>query len=109
MPAGMSKSFGALSGGVLLALNTAVITLFIQWRIAATEAINHMESTSGFAPNELPPHADLMWVAAHTSLFLLLTLDAAAVTFFVLTARRKHTDAKDAPVSDVAPAHVAAA
>lgn len=84
-----SKRALVIAGGLLLlALNVAVVAFFVLWQIADTAALNRMEANSGFASAELLPNANLMWIAAHASLVLLLALDAVGVVFAVLAARK---------------------
>ncbi|MFT4259312.1 hypothetical protein [Microbacterium sp.] len=97
MPSHSKKAFAVASGLLLLALNVAVVAFFVLWQIADTAALNRMEANSDLSSTELLPHANLMWVAAHAAVLLLVALDAVAVLFASLTTRKpKALDAADA-------------
>lgn len=65
----------------LLGLNAAFVTLFVLWRLADAAAVNRAES-AGFDPSMLLPNGNLMWLAAHASLFCLIAVDVCAIGAF---------------------------
>lgn len=67
----------------LVALNVSFIAFFRFWQIADTASINNMEETVGFDPSFMLPNANLMWIAAHASLLLLVVIDVCAVALWV--------------------------
>ncbi|MCO1337578.1 hypothetical protein BJH93_01505 [Kocuria polaris] len=95
------KVFGLLGGLVLLGLNTAVIAFYSLWQIADSAAINRMESDSGMDPTQILPNANLMWVAAHGSVSMVLALDVLAVILVIklVTSRRRASSARRTPAS----------
>lgn len=67
----------------LVALNAAFIAFFRFWQVADTTSINNMEDTVGFDPSFMLPNAELMWIAAHACLLLLIFIDICAVAMWV--------------------------
>lgn len=72
----------------LLGLNAAFVTLFVLWRLADAAAVSRAES-AGFDPSMLLPNGNLLWLAAHASLFCLIAVDACAIGAF-LRSRAAH-------------------
>lgn len=79
MPYSAIRTIGVLSTLVLLGLNIAMGAFYALWRVADDAAINRMESSSGMDPTQLLPNGNLMWLAAHSALLMLVVLDILAV------------------------------
>ncbi|MCM3657482.1 hypothetical protein M3147_09490 [Agromyces mediolanus] len=71
-------------------LNVAFIAFFALWYAADTQAVNAAETTSGFDQSSLLPNSDFLWIAAHTSLALVIALDVCLVLLW-RTSRRDHS------------------
>ncbi|MFB9164252.1 MULTISPECIES: hypothetical protein [Arthrobacter] len=89
MSKGTKKALGILSGLTLLGLNIAVSLFFALWQIADGAAINRMETTNGFDPSQMLPNADLMWMASHASLLMVLVADVLAAVFVVILVKSR--------------------
>ncbi|MFE7843672.1 hypothetical protein ACFUTX_00600 [Microbacterium sp. NPDC057407] len=101
----MKNNLGVLIGFALAGLNLAVVAFFVLWQIADTAAINRMESASGMDSTRLLPNADLLWLAACASLFLLLCVDGLIILAAVKLASANRKIAADTDdVSTGAPA-----
>ncbi|UYQ77080.1 hypothetical protein OF385_13805 [Glutamicibacter sp. JL.03c] len=85
------RAFRILFAFALIGLNVAVILFFTLWQIADTAAINRMEAGSGMDVAQMLPNSNLMWVAAHGSLVMLIIVDILAVfqLITVFSSRRK--------------------
>lgn len=87
MSRGFKKVLGVVSGFTLLGLNIAFVAFFTLWQIADSAAINRMEMATGVDPAQMLPNANLMWIAAHASVLLLLVADVLAIVFAVMRGR----------------------
>jgi len=85
----------------LAALNVAVISFHVLWRIADNVAVNRAEE-HGFDPSQLLPHAIPFWFAAHASLLSLLALD---VLVFLAWRRSRHHVPRQPDVVNGPPPH----
>lgn len=66
-----------------VALNVAVVAFYVLWSIADTSAINAMEDSVGYDESYMLPNAYLMGAFAHSSMALLLGLDACLIALFL--------------------------
>ncbi|MGW9166391.1 hypothetical protein [Agromyces sp. NPDC055658] len=79
MSQAFERTVGVIGGLALVGLNIAVVAFFVLWQIADTAAINHMESASGWDASRMPPNANLLWLAANASVFMVSVVDALAI------------------------------
>lgn len=68
-------------GTALVALNVAVIGFYALWQIADGAAVARAED-AGFDQAQLLPNGNLLWMAAHASLFAMLVVDVLAITWY---------------------------
>lgn len=84
----MSKTpkrvLGILYAFALTGLNASVIAFYALWQIADTAAINRMETGSGMDVAQMLPNSNLMWIAAHGSLLMLIIVDILALFLFAV-------------------------
>lgn len=78
MSQAFEKTVGVIGGLALVGLNIAVVSFYVLWQIADT-AINHMESASGWDASRMLPNANLLWLAANASVFMVSVVDALAI------------------------------
>ena len=64
---------------LVVALNVALVSFFVLWSIADATSVNSAEGPAGFDPSKLLPNANLMWIAAHSSLLMLIAVDVCFV------------------------------
>ncbi|MBC9944793.1 hypothetical protein ICL81_09760 [Leucobacter sp. cx-328] len=64
---------------LLVALNVVLVSFFVLWWIADATSVNSAEGPAGFDPSKLLPNANLMWIAAHSSLLMLIAVDVCFV------------------------------
>lgn len=70
-----------ISGAALVSLNVAVIGFYVLWQIADSAAVARAED-AGFDGAQLLPNGNLLWMAAHASLFTMLVVDVLAITWY---------------------------
>ncbi|WP_143181042.1 hypothetical protein [Glutamicibacter sp. 0426] len=74
----------SIAGAVaMVGLNVTVVAFFVLWLIADGVAISRMESESSMDPSQMLPNSELMWLAAHGSLLMVIVLDVLAVALRV--------------------------
>ena len=69
-----------VTGAALAALTVAVIVFYSLWSIADSAAINSAEE-AGFDRTRLLPNWELMWIAAHASVAMVLVVDVLAISW----------------------------
>ncbi len=67
----------------MVGLNISVLAFFVLWKIADSTAIGHMESESSVDPGQMLPNSEMMWLAAHGSVLMLVVLDVLIVAGLV--------------------------
>lgn len=77
------KAFGIVGVVTMLGLNISVLAFFVLWKIADSTAIGHMESESSVDPGQMLPNSEMMWLAAHGSVLMLVVLDVLIVAGLV--------------------------
>lgn len=76
----------SIAGAVaMVGLNVTVVAFFVLWLIADSAAIRRMETESNMDPGQMLPNSELMWLAAHGSLLMVVVLDVLAVALLVMT------------------------
>ncbi len=78
-----------LAFALTISLNVTLIMFFILWYAADSQAVNAAEGKSGFDQSVMLPHSNLLWIAAHTSLALMLALDACLVVLWCTSSQRQ--------------------
>lgn len=74
----------SIAGAVaMVGLNVTVVAFFVLWLIADGVAISRMESESSMDPSQMLPNSELMWLAAHGSLLMLVVVDVLIVEWLV--------------------------
>lgn len=90
------KSFGIVGAVAMLGLNIAVLAFFVLWKIADSTAIGRMELDSIMDPGQMLPNSELMWLAAHGSVLMLVVLDVLIVAALVkMTSVRQRAASRD--------------
>lgn len=79
----IKKALEILRGLTLLGVNISGVLFFALSQIEDGVAINRMETASDVDPVQVLPPANLMWTAAHVSLFMVLVADVLAAVFIV--------------------------
>lgn len=80
------KKILGLAGAVaMVGLNITVVAFFVLWLFADSAAIGRMESESSIDPGQMLPNSELMWLAAHGSVLMVVVLDVLAVAWVVKT------------------------
>ncbi len=79
------KTLGITGVVAMVGLNITVLAFFVLWLIADSAAIGRMESESSIDPGQMLPNSELMWLAAHASVLMVVILDALAVAWLVKT------------------------
>lgn len=69
------------SGAALVALNVAVTGFYVLWHIADSAAVARAED-AGFDGAQLLPNWELLWMAAHASLLMMLVVDVLAIMWY---------------------------
>lgn len=67
----------------VVGLNIAVLAFFVLWKIADSTAIGRMESEPSVDPGQMLPNSELMWLAAHGSVLMLVVVDVLIVAGLV--------------------------
>lgn len=79
------KTLGLAGAVAMVGLNITVVAFFVLWLIADSAAIGRMESESSIDPGQMLPNSELMWLAAHGSVLMVVVLDVLAVAWLVKT------------------------
>ena len=79
MQHGYQRALNIIGLVVAAGLNVAVVSFYVLWFIADSDAINRMETATSVDPTVLLPNATLLWLAANASLVALLALDGVIV------------------------------
>lgn len=79
------KTLGIAGAVAMVGLNITVLAFFVLWLIADSAAIGRMESESSIDPGQMLPNSELMWLAAHGSVLMVVVLDVLAVAWLVKT------------------------
>ena len=79
------KTLGIAGAVALVGLNITVLDFFVLWLISDNAAIGRMESESSIDPGQMLPNSELMWLAAHGSVLMVVVLDALAIAWLVKT------------------------
>ena len=77
------KTLGIAGAVAMVGLNITVVAFFVLWLIADSAAIDRMESESNMDPSQMLPNSELMWLAAHGSVLMVVVLDVLAVAWLV--------------------------
>lgn len=77
------KTLGIAGAVAMVGLNIAVLAFFVLWRIADNAAIDRMEPESRVDPGRMLPNSEMMWLAAHGSVLMILVLDVLIVAALV--------------------------
>ena len=87
------KTLGITGAAAMVGLNITVLAFFVLWLIADSAAIGRMESESSIDPGQMLPNSELMWLAAHGSVLMVVVLDVLAVAWLVRTSGIPQRDA----------------
>ncbi|KLI89866.1 hypothetical protein AA310_04285 [Arthrobacter sp. YC-RL1] len=77
------KTLGIAGAVDMVGLNITVLAFFALWLIADSAAIGRMESESSIDPGQMLPNSELMWLAAHGSVLMVVVLDLLAIVLLV--------------------------
>lgn len=77
------KTLGIAGAVAMVGLNITVLAFFVLWLIADSAAIGRMESESNMDPGQMLPNSELIWLAAHGSVLMVVVLDVLAVAWLV--------------------------
>ena len=77
------KKLGIAGAVAMVGLNISVLAFFVLWLIADSAAISRMESESSMDPGQMLSNSELMWLAAHGSVLMVVVLDVLAVAWLV--------------------------
>lgn len=77
------RTLGIAGAVAMVGLNITVLAFFVLWSIADSAAIGRMESESNMDPGQMLPNSELMWLAAHGSVLMVVVLDVLAVAGLV--------------------------
>ncbi len=72
------KTLGVAGAVAMVGLNITVLAFFVLWLIADSAAVARMESESSIDPGQMLPNSELMWLAAHGSVLMVVVLDVLA-------------------------------
>ncbi|GAA2448877.1 hypothetical protein [Agromyces soli] len=97
MTAQLRSPMQILAFAIAVGLNVALIVFFVLWYAADSQAVNAAEGESGFDQSSMIPHSNLLWVAAHTSLTLMLALDACLVVLWCRGSQRRRGESVGTP------------
>lgn len=67
----------------VVGLNIAVLAFLVLWLIADIAAISRMESESSVDPGQMLLNSDMLWLAAHGSMLMLVVVDVLIVVWLV--------------------------
>ena len=87
------KTLGITGAVAMVGLNITVLAFFVLWLIADSAAIGRMESESSIDPGQMLPNSELLWLAAHGSVLMVVVLDVLAVAWLVRTSGIPQRDA----------------
>ena len=79
------KTLGITGAVAMVGLNITVLAFFVLWLIADSAAVGRMESESIIDPGQMLPNSELLWLAAHGSVLMVVVLDVLAVAWLVKT------------------------
>lgn len=96
MSPGLERTYRAVGLWTLAALNVAVFVFYATWWIADNEATARVETDTSVDFSQMLPNANLMWLAAHATLLLVILLDVVAVKW--MAESRKSRRRPDEPV-----------
>ena len=95
MQHGYQRALNIIGLVVAAGLNVAVVSFYVLWFIADSDAINRMETATSVDPTVLLPNATLLWLAANASLVALLALDGGIVAMTMAARSRRRLAGQD--------------